>query len=93
VIVDGSGRADAVVSEAAVAATPDARRPWVDVGTLGRRVTPAPILDADLEGDRLLAALQSEPASEYLVVERDGSVFGVLATSDVTAAMSAAPIP
>jgi hypothetical protein len=33
--------------------------------------------------------MQSAPATEYLLVEADGGIYGVLCTSDVDAAFSA----
>ncbi len=45
---------------------------------------------ADLTGEALIRAMQEQPASEYLLVEADGAIFGVLSTADVDAAFSAA---
>ena len=90
VVVDGAGRPQAVVSEAAVAATPEVRRPWVSVGTLARQLAPGLVLDADLSGAAVLEAMHRAPASEYLVVESSGDVYGVLTSTDVTYAVNAA---
>jgi len=90
VVVDGAGRPQAVVSEAAVAATPEVRRPWVSVGTLARQLAPGLVLDADLSGAAVLEAMRRAPASEYLVVESSGDVYGVLTSTDVTSAVNAA---
>lgn len=90
IVVDGGGQPQAVVSEAAVAATPEVRRPWVAVGTLARALGPELILDADLSGPAVLEALRRAPASEYLVVEGSGDVYGVLASADVATAVTAA---
>lgn len=89
VVVDGAGRPSAVVSEAAVLATPEVRRPWVSVGTLARQLDPDLVLDADLSGSAVLEAMRRAPASEYLVVERSGDVYGVLASADVASAVAA----
>ena len=83
VVVDGSGRATGIVSEAAVSATPLDRRPWVPTGDVARPLVPGMVLAADLTGARLIEALQAQPATEYLVVDQAGMVSGVLATSDV----------
>ncbi len=88
VVVDGNGRPDAVVSEAAVIAVPEGRRPWVEVGTLARRLDPDLVLSAELSGSAVLDALRRAPASEYLVVDRSGALYGVLASADVAAAVS-----
>jgi Zn-dependent protease/CBS domain-containing protein len=83
VVVDGDGRATGLVSEAAVSATPLERRPWVAVSDVARALVPGMVISADLTGPRLLEALRSQPATEYLVVEPSGTVAGVLATADV----------
>ncbi|MDX6287224.1 MAG: hypothetical protein QOG53_2709 [Frankiales bacterium] len=84
VTVDSDGKPDGLVSEAAVGATPEQRRPWVTVGTLARRVEPSLVLDAELRGQAVLDAIARTPASEYLVVDGGtGVVWGVLATADV----------
>ena len=41
------------------------------------------VLSADLSGMDLIEAVQRSPASEYLLVEPSGQVFGVLATADL----------
>ncbi len=87
VIVDGLGQPTAVVNEAAVMATPVARRPWVSVSSVSRAVSAADLVPVSLDGEELLRRLQSFPAPEYVVVEADGMVYGVLAASDVAAAL------
>jgi hypothetical protein len=47
-------------------------------------------LSADSGGEELLEALRRAPASEYLVVEADGSVHGVLSLADVERVLTAA---
>ncbi len=83
VIVDSAGQPTAVVSEAAVIATPEQRRPWVPVSNLARGLEPGLILSTQIDGEQLLAALRSTPATEYLVTEPTGEICGVLATADV----------
>jgi CBS domain-containing protein len=87
VVVDSGGRPLGVVQEAAVRAVPEARRPWLPVGDLARRIDPSEWIAADLAGEPLLAALNAAPAGEYLVAGADGTVYGVLATADVEAAL------
>lgn len=72
-----------IVSETAVNATPENRRPWVDTADLTRSLTPELVLPADLAGEDLIAAIQRAPATEYLLVEPTGEMYGVLATEDV----------
>ncbi|MGD0705257.1 MAG: site-2 protease family protein [Trebonia sp.] len=83
VVVDHESKPIAIVNEAAVTAVPPQRRPWVDIGSLARTIDPDLILNADLQGMALLDALRQAPASEYLLVEESGQVYGVLATRDL----------
>ncbi|MEZ5116693.1 MAG: site-2 protease family protein [Candidatus Nanopelagicales bacterium] len=89
VVVDHDGQPLGIAHEAAVSATPLQRRPWVPVGSVSRRIDPRAVLAQDLVGDALLRAMQDHPAPEYLVVDGDGRVVGVLAAQDVEAALSA----
>jgi Zn-dependent protease len=88
VVVTSEGEPTALVDEAAVVATPEQRRPWVDVVSVARTLEPGMILRADMDGEELINAMRAAPASEYLVVEADGSIRGVLATTDVQRAVS-----
>ena len=63
VVVDAADRLEAVVSEAAVMATPEQRRPWVSVGSLARRIEPGLVLDVHLSGEELLTAMRAHPAA------------------------------
>ena len=86
VIVDSTGRPRAVVSEAAVLATPEERRPWVPVGSVAKGLVDGMVLDASLAGEALVDALRRTPATEYVVL--DGGGFRVLAAEDVAAVLS-----
>jgi hypothetical protein len=44
-----------------------------------------------ISGEELVRAITVTPASEYLLVETDGSVYGVLTTADVDRAFRAVP--
>ena len=87
VVVDGVGAPVGLVSERQVRAVPDQQRPWVNVGDLSSRLVPGLTLGADLAGEELVTALTSHPASEYLVVEANGDVYGMLAAADVERAL------
>lgn len=87
VVVDANGAPIGLVNEAAVTATPEARRPWVTVSGLARRVEPGLIIPADLTGEDLIRRLDATPATEYLVVESTGEIVGVLATEDIKKAV------
>ena len=83
VVVDHEDKPIAIVNETAVMATPPQRRPWIEAGSLARTLAPDLVLSADLSGLALLDAIRRAPATEYLLVEPSGQVFGVLATRDV----------
>jgi Zn-dependent protease len=83
VIVDHDDKPIAIVNETAVMATPPQRRPWIDAGSLARTIDPGMILPADLSGMALLDAVRRSPATEYLLVEPSGQVYGVLAATDL----------
>jgi Zn-dependent protease len=91
VIVDGEGRPTGVVREAAVTAMPAPRRPWVSTGSVARHVSTAELINASWSGEELLARLQVAAASEYVVVDPAGAVYGVLAAADVARALSGSP--
>jgi Zn-dependent protease len=77
------GRATGLVSEAALLATPEDRRPWVPTSSVARTLEEGLRLPVGLRGEELVRALTRTPAAEYLLVEEDGSVYGVLSTADV----------
>lgn len=78
---DGAPRG--IVSEAAVTAMPPERRPWVAVSTVARSLEEGLTLPATVAGEDLVVAISRRPAEEYLLVEDDGRIYGVLATADV----------
>jgi Zn-dependent protease/CBS domain-containing protein len=83
VVVDHENTPIAIVNESAVTATPPERRPWIDVGALARTIDPSLVLNADIGGMALLDALRRAPATEYLLTEESGEVYGVLAARDL----------
>ncbi|PSK93842.1 Zn-dependent protease [Haloactinopolyspora alba] len=89
VVVDSAGRPTGVLNEAAAAAVPQERRPWVTVGQSSRTLTEGLVVGLGVTGDELLRVMRETPASEYLVVDEHGRVYGVLASSDVDAALAA----
>ncbi len=79
----GDDRLRGVVNEASLLAIPDERRAWVPVSSVMRSVDDGLVLNADIAGEELIRAMSSSPAEEYVLVESDGTIFGVLATADV----------
>ncbi|MBI0380468.1 CBS domain-containing protein, partial [Streptomyces albiflaviniger] len=90
VVVDGHGAPTAVVREAAIVGVPEHRRPWVAVSGLAQDLKDGMRVSAELTGEELLDTLRATPATEYLVVEETGEVYGVLSTADVERAFVAA---
>lgn len=90
VTVTSDGRPVGVVNEAAVRATPAERQPWVAVSSVARTLDPGLRLPVTITGAELVDAIRATPASEYLLLDESGAVFGVLATSDVEKAVRAA---
>jgi Zn-dependent protease len=89
VATTGAGVPIGVVNEAALLATPEERRPWVPVSSVARSLTEGLVLPADVAGEDLVRAMARTPASEYLLVEPDGSLYGLLVAADVDAAFEA----
>jgi Zn-dependent protease len=83
ITVSGTGEPMGIVSEAALQATPEERRPWLATSTVARTLDAGLSLPADLSGDELVMAISRTPSAEYLLLEADGSVCGVLVTDDV----------
>jgi Zn-dependent protease len=83
VTVSGSGTPVGLVSEQAVIATPDDRRPWVATSTVARTLEDGLTLPAGIAGEDLVLAISRRPSAEYLLVEEDGAIYGVLTTADV----------
>ncbi|MET8296135.1 site-2 protease family protein [Streptomyces sp. NPDC005180] len=83
VVVDGLGDPTAIVRETAIASVPAHRRPWVAVSTLAQDLTDGMKVSAELTGEALLDCLRTTPASEYLVIEDTGAIYGVLSALDV----------
>ncbi|WP_375781959.1 site-2 protease family protein [Streptomyces zingiberis] len=90
VVVDGQGEPTALVREASIAGVPEHRRPWVATGGLAQELRPGMRVSAELSGEDLLESLRTTPATEYLVVEETGEVYGVLSTADVERAFVSA---
>jgi Zn-dependent protease len=88
VVVDSADRLEAVVSEAAVLATPEARRPWVTAGAVAKRLVDGMVLDHRLVGEDLLAALRAHPTSEYVVEDPTTGEVRVLSVTDVAKAVT-----
>jgi len=86
VVLTSDGRPAGIVNEAAVLSTPEERRPWLPVGDLARRLEDGLFLSVDLSGEPLLQAMNATPATEYVVLQPDGQIYGVLVAKDVNAA-------
>ncbi|WP_055492727.1 site-2 protease family protein [Streptomyces sp. TP-A0356] len=83
VVVDAHGEPLSLVREAAIVGVPEHRRPWVAVSGLAQELTDGMRVSAELGGEDLLDVLRATPATEYLVVEETGEIYGVLSAADV----------
>ncbi|MEV5961412.1 site-2 protease family protein [Kribbella sp. NPDC051952] len=83
VVIDGEGKPHALVSESAVAAVAPNQRPWTTVSEVATRIGAGHIIGVNDTGEEILATLREHPASEYLVLDAAGAVYGVLATADI----------
>ncbi|MFF3614013.1 site-2 protease family protein [Streptomyces sp. NPDC002580] len=83
VVVDVDGEPLSLVREAAIVGVPEHRRPWVAVSGLAQDLTDGMRVSAELAGEDLLDVLRASPATEYLVVEDSGEIYGVLSAADV----------
>ncbi|MFI9627865.1 site-2 protease family protein [Streptomyces sp. NPDC052042] len=90
VVVDGRGEPMGIVRESAIVSVPQHRRPWVAVSGLSQDLTDGMKISAELVGEELLDRLRANPATEYLVVEETGEIYGVLSAADVERAFVAA---
>ncbi|MER6069121.1 site-2 protease family protein [Streptomyces sp. NPDC001817] len=83
VVVDAHGNPLSLVRESAIVGVPEHRRPWVAVSGLAQELTDGMRVSAELAGEELLDVLRATPATEYLVVEESGEIYGVLSAADV----------
>ena len=82
------GRVTGIVNEIALEAVPAERRPWLAVSQVARSVEDGMRLPADSAGEQLIRAMTSTPAAEYLLIEPDGDVYGILTSADVERAFA-----
>ena len=88
IVIDHADAPQAIVDEQRLGAVPVEQRPWVRVVDVSRPLNPGLILPANLTGNDLLNAVRATPATEYLVVHRDGSPAGILSSADLAAALT-----
>jgi Zn-dependent protease len=89
VTVTSGGAPVGVVNEAAPLSVPADRRAWVPVSSVARTLEAGLQLPAGIGGEELIRAISARPAGEYLLLDADGSIFGVLSTADVDRAFRA----
>jgi Zn-dependent protease len=89
VTVTSAGAPIGVVNEAALLSVPVDRRAWVPTSSVARTLEDGLQLPAGIGGEDLIRAISSRPAGEYLLLDVDGSIFGVLSTADVDRAFRA----
>ncbi len=89
VTVTSGGAPIGVVNEQALLSVPPDRRAWVPTSSVARTLEEGLQLPAGIGGEDLIRAISARPAGEYLLLDADGSIFGVLSTADVDRAYRA----
>src|SRR3954452_14434137 len=89
VTVTSGGGPVGVVNEAALMSVPVDRRAWVPTSSDARTIDDGLRLPVGIGGEELIRAISSRPAGEYLLLDLDGSIFGVLSAADVDRAFRA----
>jgi len=87
VTTTADGRPVGVVDETAARAVPADRAPWVAVSTVARTLEPGLTLPVRITGTALLDRVRSTPASEYVLLDDEGRVYGVLSAADLIRAV------
>jgi Zn-dependent protease len=88
VVSDSSGAVSGVVNPDAASAVPVERRPWVPVSSVAVTVDAANRVDPTTGGMELINALNGSPAPVHMVMDAQGTVYGVLVTADVEASLT-----
>jgi len=83
VTVTADGAPVGLVNEAALMSVPADRRAWVPTSSVARTLEEGLQLPVGIGGEDLIRAISARPAGEYLLLDTDGSIFGVLSTADV----------
>jgi len=89
VTVTAAGVPIGVVNESALLSVPADRRAWVPVSSVTRTLDDGLSLPVGIGGEDLIRAISARPAGEYLLLDPDGTIFGVLSTADVDRAFRA----
>jgi Zn-dependent protease len=89
VTVTSGGVPVGVVNEAALLSVPVERRAWVPTSSVARTLEEGLWLPSGIGGEELIRAISARPSGEYLLLDPDGTIFGVLSTADVDRAFRA----
>lgn len=83
VTCESDGTPVGLVNEQALMAVPGERRPWMPVSAVARTLGAHNTMPVGLSGEDLVRFIGRNPAPEYLLVQPDGTIHGVLSTGDV----------
>lgn len=89
VVLGGDGAPAGIASADAISAIPSERLDWVSVGDVARSLGPEAFVPVDASGEAVLDLVQQSGRENYLVVDQQGLVYGVLETADLAAALDA----
>lgn len=87
VLLDTGGSPFALVEPTAVEQVPVERAEHVGVASVARRLDPSSVVDVRLSGEALLQALGGLPGEEFVALDAERRVVGVLYARDVVAAV------
>ena len=87
--VTSAGAPIGVVNEAALLSVPPTAVPGCRSPRSPARSRTGSACPVGIGGEDLIRAISARPAGEYLLLDPDGSIFGVLSTADVDRAFRA----
>lgn len=83
VTCDSAGVPVGLVNEQALMAVPAERRPWMPVSAVTRTLGPDNTMPVGMSGEELIRFIGRNPAPEYVLLQPDGTIHGVLSIGDV----------
>lgn len=87
VVLDVYGRPAALVDPREAAGVPPVRAGEVKAGEVAHALPAGSVIDLSLHGEQLIEVLEQAPHAQYVVVDDEQHVVGVLAWDDVAAAV------
>jgi len=86
-VIMRDGKPVGIVSDAALASVPESERPRVSIASVSRRITESDFLDSQRTLAQVAEILNQPFASEWLVMDADRRIVGVLQRADLQKAL------